>query len=395
MKKLKSKVFFTISSILTIFIFSVFIFTNINAYKEKKDNIENVLNKMLESSNNNLLDQNYKKVFMDFTVYNVILDESGGYKETVSHTFEDIIDIVKIKNIANKIIKMHNSNYYIGNLYTHKYAYAFTNSNSLIIMDNTLIKSDLLKTFITTLIIFIIMEALVVALAYTLTNWITVPVSESFEKQKRFIADASHELKTPLTVIGASCDAYFNDKNEKWIHNIKSESEKMNKLVIELLDLASLDRDKNIDMKEENLSKITEGEILTFESLFYEKNIKLKYDVKKNIKYFCNSDMIKELLGILIDNAIKHTKGKVIINLYKAGKDIVLEVKNDGEKIKKEDEKKIFERFYKVDQSRNRDSNRYGLGLAIAKEIVLKHNGTITASSKNEYTIFKVTLSQK
>ena len=83
MKKLKSKVFFTISSILTIFIFSVFIFTNINAYKEKKDNIENVLNKMLESSNNNLLDQNYKKVFMDFTVYNVILDESGGYKETV------------------------------------------------------------------------------------------------------------------------------------------------------------------------------------------------------------------------------------------------------------------------------------------------------------------------
>ena len=150
-----------------------------------------------------------------------------------------------------------------------------------------------------------------------------------------------------------------------------------------------------IGCKEENLSKITEGEILTFESLFYEKNIKLKYDVKKNIKCFCNSDMIKELLGILIDNAIKHTKGKVIINLYKAGKDIVLEVKNDGEKIKKEDEKKIFERFYKVDQSRNRDSNRYGLGLAIAKEIVLKHNGTITASSKNEYTIFKVTLSQK
>ena len=148
-------------------------------------------------------------------------------------------------------------------------------------------------------------------------------------------------------------------------------------------------------MKEENLSKITEGEILTFESLFYEKNIKLKYDVKKNIKCFCNGDMIKELLGILIDNAIKHTKGKVIINLYKAGKDIVLEVKNDGEKIKKEDEKKIFERFYKVDESRNRDSNRYGLGLAIAKEIVLKHNGTITASSKNEYTIFKVTLSQK
>ena len=105
--------------------------------------------------------------------------------------------------------------------------------------------------------------------------------------------------------------------------------------------------------------------------------------------------MIKELLGILIDNAIKHTKWKVIINLYKAGKDIVYEVTNDGENIKKEDDKKIFERFYKVDESRNRDSNRYGLGLAIAKEIVLKHNGTITASSKNEYTIFKVTLSQK
>ena len=102
-------------------------------------------------------------------------------------------------------------------------------------------------------------------------------------------------------------------------------------------------------------------------------------------------------MSILIDNAIKHseTKGKVIINLTTEGKDIVLEVKNKGLPIKDEDKEKIFERFYKVDSSRNRDSNNYGLGLAIAKNIVLNHNGKISASSKDGYTTFKVVLNQK
>lgn len=390
MKKLKSKVFITISTILTIFVLGVFLISNIRVYSEKKENIKNALDKMVQLSGS--YSEN-KNIFMDFTVYNIILDENGKYKDTVSHTYEDALDIVKIKNIANRIIKYHHTNYYIGNLYNVKYSYAFTSNNSLILMDNSQVKSTLIKTLITTSIIFVFLETCVILTSFILTNWITEPVNESFEKQKRFIADASHELKTPLTVINASVEAYQNDKNEKWISNIKDETEKMNKLVIELLDLASLEGNKKIIMKEENLSKLIENEILTYESLFYEKKIKLKYNIKKNIKFMCNSSLIRQLIGILIDNSIKHTyeNGNVNINLYKTNKDIIIEVKNDGDEIKKSDEEKIFERFYKVDEARNRNSNRYGLGLAIAKDITEKHNGKIIAYSKKNVTTFKVT----
>ena len=107
--------------------------------------------------------------------------------------------------------------------------------------------------------------------------------------------------------------------------------------------------------------------------------------------------MIIELVSILIDNAIKHCqkRGKVFVNLLKKNKQIVLEVKNTGLPIKKEDEEKIFERFYKVDTSRNRNTNNYGLGLAIAKNIVEKHDGKISAHSSDGFTSFKVVWYQK
>ena len=150
-------------------------------------------------------------------------------------------------------------------------------------------------------------------------------------------------------------------------------------------------------MEENNLSDIVESSILTFESLFYENKLKLKYDITPDIKMLCNEDLIVELMSILVDNAIRHCneKGKVLINLNKNNRQIILEVKNTGDPIKKEDEEKIFERFYKVDSSRNRNSNNYGLGLAIAKNIVEKHNGEISAHSSDGFTTFKVVWNQK
>ena len=171
----------------------------------------------------------------------------------------------------------------------------------------------------------------------------------------------------------------------------------MGKLVKDLLDLAKLENSKELELKKENLSNILESTILTFESLFYEKNIKLEYDIEKNIYFNCNQDLIKELFGILIDNAINHTKenNKVIVNLITNNKEIILKVKNEGSRIAKEDEEKIFERFYRKDESRNRNNNRYGLGLSIAKNIVEKHKGIISATTKDNYTIFKIVWNQK
>ncbi len=208
------------------------------------------------------------------------------------------------------------------------------------------------------------------------------------------MADASHELKTPIAVIMANAEALEKEPEEKkWLNNIKSEADRMNELVTSLLDLAKLEEGKEVQ-QEENLSKIVEMSVLTFESLMYENKIELEYDIQKDINIKCNSSQIKQLVAILIDNAIKHseTNGKISIALKKQKNDTVLTVSNRGKEIPKEIREKIFERFYRADESRNRDTNRYGLGLAIAKNIVENHNGKISVESEKGITTFKVVL---
>ena len=411
MKKLKVKVFSVIFSLLTVFTLIIFIGGTAKDYMERKNSITEILTRIPKTFENldrrnkpgnfdpsrNIPDNDSRRIYLDFTIYTIILDNNGNYKELINNTNNDELEEKYVKEIANNIINNHNEDFYIGNLYTSKYAYVFTPNNTLIIMDNTKLNNILVRGLISNTLLFLLCEIIIFGFTYLITKWIITPVNKSFEKQKAFIADASHELKTPLSVMIASADAYFNDKDDKWVKNMKNESERMIKLVTELLDLAKTDGEQDIMMEENNLSDIIESSILTFESLFYENKIKLKYDIESNIKMLCNENLITELMSILIDNAIKHSSelGNVSVNLSKKNKQIILEVKNKGLPIKKEDEEKIFERFYKVDASRNRNSNNYGLGLAIAKNIVERHNGEISAHSESGYTTFKVICNQK
>ena len=146
--------------------------------------------------------------------------------------------------------------------------------------------------------------------------------------------------------------------------------------------------------KIENISKLIEKNALTFEGLAYEKNVRIFTDIDDDIMFNCNGIEINELVSILLDNAIKHSFNdediKVVLKNNK--NDIQFSVTNKGDEIGEEDQEKIFERFYRVDKSRNRDNNRYGLGLAIAKNIVINHNGKISVESNNNNTTFKVIL---
>lgn len=403
MKKLRNKVFSVICIILTTFLLSILIIFNYQNYTQRAEAVKANLMKMSSSKrhfgnkneeNSESKQEKEPKIFMDSTVYTVLLNDSLEIKDVINHTTKDISDET-IEKIAEKILRNKKiEKIKVGNLYFDDYSYAFNKNNTaLVIIDNSNIKEILIQTIRTSIFIFIVLELIIVIISKQITSWIIKPVIETFDKQKQFIADASHELKTPLSVILASSEALEHEPEEKkWLENIKSESERMSNLVSNLLDMAKSENEVREEYIKEDLSKIVEKSVLTFESLIYEKDIELKYDIEKNIELSCNKDQIKQVVGILIDNAIRHScsKGEIKLRLKKEKENIVLLVSNKGIEIPKEEQEKIFERFYRADESRNRNENRYGLGLAIAKNIVTNHNGKISVNSENGYTTFKV-----
>lgn len=412
MTKLQNKLFYTLFFILTLSILTIIVIFNTQNYIEQKSTIDNSLNVALEVNQNNTpkedvikkeppenptqneninIDKDTK--FMDAIVYTILIDENNSIKEIINHS-SSTIEASQITNISKNILSKNNiKERYIGLLYTSKYSYAYKKGNSLVILDNTKVQNRLLTSLEISILIFIILEIIIYLLSKKITNWIIKPVQESFTKQKQFIADASHELKTPLSVIIASTEALEeNPKETKWLKNIKTEGDRMNNLITDLLELASTERTETYSFEEKDISKIIELTLLTFEGKAYEKNIKIDYQIKDNIKMKLDENSIKELLEILLDNAIKHSKEKSTINviLSEENNNIILKVQNTGEPIPKGEEEKIFDRFYRIDKSRNRKENRYGLGLAIAKNITETHKGIISASSENNITTFKI-----
>lgn len=413
-KKLSNKIFYTLILILSISILTVVGIFNIQNYYEQKKSINNSLNVSMTKkdrkvipptkiddasepvddvthNNEDMRNRNIK--FMDSVIYTILLDDNNNILEVINHSNNETSS-EKISSIAKKILSNKNiKDRYIGNLYLSDYSYAYSKGDTLIILDNSKIKSSLLLSLEVSLFIFIILEILVIVLSKYLTIWIIKPVKESFAKQKQFIADASHELKTPLSVIVASSEAIdITNQNSKWLKNIEYEANRMNLLISKLLDLAKSERMEEIVLVNNNLSKTIELSLLTFEGRAFEKDIKLSYEIEDNINILMDEDSIKELVEILLDNAIKHSKknGSIKVSLKKDSQ-VTLLVQNEGDPIPKGEEEKIFERFYRVDKSRNRKDNRYGLGLAIAKNIVLSHKGKVKASSLDGITTFQVT----
>ena len=396
MKELNNKVFKTIFILLSLFIIIGVIIYNASSYKNEYDNVKRNISFME--------DKNFKPenappepkefdnmMIMDYEVYTIKLN-NNEIEEIINHSNNTSnFEVEKIvKEIINKDKGIN-----IGNLYFNNYSYNY-NNDSIMIINTTNINHRLNITLIKSLIILIVFEIIIYFVSKTLAIRITRPAKEAFDKQKDFIADASHELKTPLAVIMASSDELKSDKkNEKYIENIKYESERMNILIKSLLDLSKLEKGISIsNYKEENISKIIEKIALTFEGIAFENNVEIETNIEENITFKCSKEEIERLISIILDNAIKHSyKDTTIkINLNKDKNNINIEIINKGDPIKSGDEEKIFERFYRADKSRNRDSNRYGLGLAIAKNIVTNHNGTIRAYSKDNLTTFKIVL---
>ena len=400
MKKLKNKIFLVLFSMLTIFVLMILIIYNVilyinefNGLKESVDTIESITSRPFYQTD--FYDK--ELMFMDLDVYIIRFDSDMNITSVYNYsdddlTSEDIVNITKQYNKSYSRLEQIN-------LFSAKYVLLMNPRNELIIINIEDINAKLVLSAQVSSLIFVLIELLTVYIVKMLTNWLIRPVEEAFLKQKQFIFDASHELKTPLSVIMTSAECLSkNPKETKWLDNIQSETERMNKLVLDLLNLAKYDNSyENRVLSVINLSKLVEKSVLTFESLIYDKGLNLKYHIDQDVNFKGVDSEMKQLVEILVDNAIKHAydKSTITVDLIKKKDEISLVVKNRGDKIPKEEQSKIFERFYRSDNSRNRNENRFGLGLAIAKNIVLSHNGKIYVECKNGYTSFISTFKVK
>ena len=230
-----------------------------------------------------------------------------------------------------------------------------------------------------------------------LARWAIKPVENTLEEQRRFISDASHELKTPLTVINTNADVLKSEIGEnKWLGYIQSEAARMSKLVGDLLELSRMNHGGGLyEKKRFSLSGAVLGAVLPFESVVFEAHKNLDTDIEDNIFYTGDENRIKQLVVILLDNAIKNTFDGGTITVTLAGSEVKprISVRNEGEGIDEKDIPHIFERFYRCDDSRTRGTGGFGLGLAIARDIVTQHGGRLTVvSKKGQWTEFTASL---
>lgn len=250
--------------------------------------------------------------------------------------------------------------------------------------------------FIVSIFIFLLSVIVFTIISYYLSRWMIKPSEKAIKNQKIFVANISHDLKTPITIIRANADLIENEvKNKKSIKYIKQETEKLNHLVNEMLTLTRIDN----TISKENFKSFNFGDslfdvVLPFESIAYEKGIRFNINIDEVTDYFGDESNIQKLAEILIDNAMSYTaKGGIVdVDAYENSKAVTLSVTNTGEPISDEKKVEIFDRFYRESKSRERTGNHYGLGLSIANTIVKKHNGKITVESKNGKNTFTVIL---
>lgn len=325
------------------------------------------------------------------TFYTVALSDSGDVLEVKNepptvHTDDDLTKLAKrIAGGSKETGTEDNLTYYRAD----KGEYVL-----VVFMDNTVINESAMMLFRYTLIFGGAVLVLFFFLSVFLARKIVNPLEASYQKQKQFISDAGHELKTPISVVSANAELLSRQIGEnQWLANIQYEIERMGILVGQLLDLA---RTENVSSQMEyvDLSRLVAGEALPFESVAFEKGLSLSSSITREIAVKGNSTQLKQLVSILLDNAIRHSKpeGEVRLSLTKQHTMAEISVINPGEEIPAQQKEQIFERFYRLDSARTGDDNHYGLGLSIAKAIVEAHCGRIEVHSNNGLVEFCVHL---
>lgn len=269
------------------------------------------------------------------------------------------------------------------------------NGFAIAFVDGNMNISILRMVTITAAIVLACSTLIIVGILILYSKRAVKPVAESYEKQKQFITDVNHELKTPLTLILTNVDIAEQQagKNE-WLDDIRTEGQRMNSLVNQLVTLSRMDEDNsNIEMEDFNISNAVSDTVSEFSVRVQKEGKSINADVENAVYYKGDEALIRRLVAILLDNAVKYcdTDGAIDVKLTNK-RHIMLTVENKYKEVNNVELDKLFDRFYRSDKVRTY-SGSYGVGLSIAKAIAAKHNGDITAYKKDDSTIgFKVIL---
>lgn len=342
------------------------------------------------------LGRSTKRVRLPFLM--VQIDRQGNLLNTVSGYFEltneeyiqEIVDAALSEQDESGRLKEHNLRY-LKNKSPKGYTIVFA--------DMTTETTTLRNLVMASGVIFLTAAVLFLGISILLSRWVIRPVEEAWDQQRQFVADASHELKTPLTVIMANAELMQNEDAEEgekgiFARNILTMTYQMRSLVENLLEMARADSEA-LKMKVERVdfSQLVEDAVLSFQLLFEERGLGLQCTVQEEICIQGSEQHLYQVMDVLLDNALKYStpNGTVRVTLNQFGQNCVMAVSSPGEPISKEDLKNIFKRFYRVDKARAMNGS-YGLGLSIAESIVVAHKGKIWAKSKDGYNSFYVQL---
>ena len=257
-----------------------------------------------------------------------------------------------------------------------------------------------LETLLFTLIgLYFVLMAVFFVLARYFANRSIKPMAEAWENQRQFIADASHELKTPISTLNTNLDVLYASQEDtiknqvKWLDNSKKVLDRMTMLIKDMIELAKVDELSEKPQAEHfNVGEVIEAVLDYFDPAAKSKHIEIIENIDAHINVVANHTLLQQVIEILMDNAIKYTDddGQIRIDAYTERNDTVIRIQNTGAGIAPADVEKIFDRFYRGDKSRMYSDDSYGLGLSIAKAAVQKLGGDISVQSDTNRTCFTV-----
>lgn len=391
-QKFKKKTILILTIIFWVMLIGILLAVNISNYQSNQAETRKILllqGKITESGNVGNVTPPTDIEQKISRIYSVRVDEDERYTVAFStngsgYSEDDLIKFAK--DIFDEGSKEGVLNHF-------RYKIADTDTGLIIsFIDNSIWENQQYRMVMYSILIGLIGIIILFFVAFFLTGWLIKPINTAFDKQKQFISDAGHELKTPLTVMKASLDMLEGEYGEsKYFGYIREENSRMTALIHELLSLSKLEKtNEKINFEKIDLSRILEGTCLPFECLAFENGINLELHIQDGVYILGNEKQIKQMIEVLVDNAIKHTyvNGLVIVRLDRNKGKAILQVINEGDPIPETERSKIFDRFYRVDKARNRKEGRYGLGLAIASSIAEEHKSKISVECKENKTIF-------